>query len=57
MSDDEFSKRYMYLDIPFTNFKIQVKLDDEGVVIDVFDDNGDVVATTYKFYEELGLFR
>ena len=47
------SKRYLEI----KNYKglyIQVKLEDEGVVLDVFE-NGDNVATKSKFYEDFGL--
>ena len=43
-----------YLELNVNDLHIQVKLEDEGVVLDVFD-NGEVIATTYKFYNEFGL--
>lgn len=51
--------KYIYL--PVGEYTIQVKMENEGVVVDAFltseSENGDVspVATTYKFYEELGM--
>ena len=45
-------KRYLSLDID--DLHIQVKLEDEGVVLDIFKDD-EVIATTYKFYNEFGL--
>lgn len=45
-------ERYLSLDVD--GLHIQVKLEDEGVVLDVFKDD-DVIATTYKFYNEFGL--
>ena len=54
--------RYVYLDIDhsvLTNEKdisITVKLDDEGVVVDAWgQDPTEVLATTYKFYQEMEL--
>ena len=43
-----------YLDLDYNGLHIQVKLEDEGVVLDVFED-GDNVATKWKFYEDFGL--
>tara|TARA_R100000664_G_C2683274_1_gene90365 strand:- start:435 stop:599 length:165 start_codon:yes stop_codon:yes gene_type:complete len=43
-----------YLDLNYNGLHIQVKLEDEGVVLDVFKDD-DNVATRSKFYEEFGL--
>ena len=43
-----------YLDLDYNGLHIQVKLEDEGVVLDVFE-NGDNVATKSKFYEDFGL--
>ena len=45
-------ERYLSLDVD--GLHIQVKLEDEGVVLDVFKDD-DVIATTYKFYNEFGI--
>ena len=45
-------KQYLYLD--YQGLNIQVKLDDEGVVLDVFKGE-DNVATTYKVYEDFGI--
>ena len=58
---DEPTSRYINLAIPNSNLKVQVKLDDEGVVVDVYRDNPDtgemdVTASTYKFYNELGVW-
>ena len=43
-----------YLDLNYNGLHIQVKLEDEGVVLDVFED-GDNIATKSKFYEDFGL--
>ena len=43
-----------YLDLDYDGLHIQVKLDDEGVVLDVFKD-GENVATKSKYYEDFGL--
>lgn len=56
---NNLSKRYLELQID--NYNIQVKLDDEGVVLDVFlvasdtDTDYEPIASTYKFYYEFGL--
>lgn len=44
-----------YLNLKYKGLDIQVKLDDEGVIIDVFDDNDEVVATTWKTYEDFNI--
>lgn len=43
-----------YLELVYNGLDISVKLDDEGVVLDVFEGD-DVVATTYKTYDEFGV--
>jgi hypothetical protein len=58
--DKEPTSRYINLEIPDSDLKVQVKLDDEGVVVDVYRDDPnlgemDVTASTYKFYNELGV--
>lgn len=51
--------RYMCLDIPETDFMVQVKLADEGVILDIFrnikDGEVEFVHGTYKFYHEFGV--
>jgi hypothetical protein len=44
--------RYMYL--KHKKFIVQCKLEDEGVVLDIFEDD-EVVGSTYKYYQEMGL--
>jgi hypothetical protein len=46
--------KYLNLSIPRGGVIVSVKLDDEGVVIDVLDVAGDVIASTWKLYEEFG---
>jgi len=50
---------YIYVDIPGTNMTVQVKCEYEGIVVDVFevasDDSVEPIASTYKFYSELGV--
>jgi hypothetical protein len=51
--------KYIYLEVG--KYTIQVKMEHEGVVVDAFltneIDSEDVmsIATTYKFYDELGM--
>lgn len=35
--------------------RVSVKLDDEGVVIDAIDEEGQVVGSTWKTYDEFGV--
>lgn len=44
-----------YLNLQYGTLDIQVKLDEDGVVIDVFDETDEVVATTYKPYEDFDI--
>lgn len=44
-----------YINLSYGTLDIQVKLDDDGVVIDVFDETDEVVVTTYKTYEEFDI--
>ena len=61
--EEEPTSRYINLEIPDSDLKVQVKLDDEGVVVDVYRDypdadfegEMDVTASTYKFYKEFGV--
>jgi len=54
------TERYVYLAIPDKQIRIEVKLDDEGVVVDAYstyqgDEGEGPIATTYEFYSEMGL--
>ena len=46
-------EKYLNLQVGKLNF--QVKLENEGVVLDVFNDKEEVIATTYKFYNEFNV--
>ena len=49
--------RYLMLDLNIDGREIgyiQVKLDDDGVVVDVFKE-GDSIASTWKTYAEMGV--
>lgn len=46
--------QYLNLDIPKGGVIASVKLDDEGVVIDILDVRGEVIASTWKLYSEFG---
>lgn len=50
-------KRYLDLHIQtldYDGLHIQVKLDEEGVILDVFKD-GENIVTKSKYYEDFGL--
>ena len=60
---DKMLDRYVYLHIDYNDWSaekeekgmtIHVKLDDEGVVVDVWQEN-EVIASTWKTYEEFGV--
>ena len=48
-----FVDPYVTLEIPDSNLKVQVKLESEGIVVDVWADDKDVIATTWKLYDEM----
>ena len=49
-------RRYLRLRIPNTDLEVHTKLDDEGVVIDVWKKGCDEpIATTWKMYDEFGM--
>ena len=50
MTDKE---RYIHLHLD--GGQIQIKLDDEGVVVDAIGDDGEVVGSTWKRYTEMGV--
>lgn len=59
MSDatDKMLRRCVSLNFDIADvlfFSIAVKLDDEGVVVDAWQD-GEVIASTYELYSEMGV--
>ena len=63
---DKELKRYVYLHVdPSDLFRpdekeqsgitIHVKMDDEGIVVDVWGGEDEVVASTWKLYSEFGV--
>lgn len=44
---------YITLQLPKSGLEVVVKIEEEGVVVDVFDSDDEVVETTYKFWYEL----
>jgi len=49
----ELLKRYITLEVRGLTF--QVKMEDEGIVLDILDEDDEVIETTYKFFDELGI--
>lgn len=47
--------RYIVLAVPDTDIEVMVKLDDEGVAVDVVRGDNDPVASAWRFYEDMGL--
>jgi len=43
-----------YLDLNYEGLHIQVKMEEEGIILDVFE-NGENVATTSKFYDDFNV--
>ena len=44
-----------YINLPISNdMQVQVKVEHEGIVVDVFEQE-EIIATTYKFFHELGI--
>tara|TARA_R100001198_G_C5147257_1_gene158325 strand:+ start:9 stop:215 length:207 start_codon:yes stop_codon:yes gene_type:complete len=50
MTDEE---RYIHLHLD--GGQIQVKLEDEGVVVDAIGDGGELIGSTWKLYTEMGV--
>ena len=50
---DKLAKRYITLEVRGLTF--QVKVEDEGIVLDIFDEEDEVLETTYKFFNEFGI--
>ena len=51
--DRELEARYLRLEIG-DEIEVQVKLDDDGVVVDAFTE-GQSIASTWKTYSEMGV--
>lgn len=54
MADEE--RRYITLEIPGTDMCAQAKLDDEGMVLDLFKRRGndvEVIKSAYMMYSEI----
>jgi hypothetical protein len=49
---DKMLDRYVSLNVD--GLVVDVKLDDEGVVVDAWQD-GEVIASTYELYSEMGV--
>ena len=44
-----------YINLPISvDMEVQVKVEHEGIVVDVFEQE-EVIATTYRFFHELGI--
>ena len=43
-----------YVSLNIDGLVVDVKLDDEGVVVDAWQD-GEVIASTYELYSEMGV--
>jgi hypothetical protein len=44
-----------YIALQVGELSLTVKVEDEGLVLDVSDKTGEIVGTAYEFYNELGL--
>ena len=57
---DKMLDRYVYLHIDPTDLQdgaaiaIQVKMDDEGIVVDAWSREDEVIASTWKTYADMG---
>ena len=49
----KLKNKYVYLPINGGKLTVQVKVDIEGVVVDVFNEDDEVVETTWKMYQEM----
>jgi hypothetical protein len=45
---------YLNISVPKGGVIVSVKLDDEGVVVDIIDVHGEVIESAWKTYEEFG---
>ena len=46
-------ERYIHLHLD--GGEIHVKLDDEGVVVDAIGEDGEIIGSTWKLYNEMGI--
>jgi len=44
-----------YIRLHLDGGEIHVKLDDEGVVVDAIGEDGEIIGSTWKLYDEMGL--
>ena len=44
-----------YIRLHLDGGEIQVKLDDEGVVVDAIGEDGESIGSTWKLYSEMGI--
>ena len=44
-----------YIRLHLDGGEIQVKLDDEGVVVDAIGEDGEIIGSTWKLYSEMGI--
>ena len=51
--DHDAERQKLYVDIPLGT--VIVTLADDGVVVDIVDSAGEVIATTWKTYAQFGL--
>lgn len=49
----ELLKRYITLNVRGLTF--QMKMENEGVVLDILNEDDEVIETTYKFFNEFGI--
>jgi len=44
-----------YIRLHLDGGEIHVKLDDEGVVVDAIGEDGEIIGSTWKLYNEMGI--
>ena len=44
-----------YIRLHLDGGEIHVKLDDEGVVVDAIGEDGEIIGSTWKLYDEMGI--